>query len=306
MRALFTATLVCGALAASTQASSAQPSVGGGGADVSVAPGGANVTIQGSYVEIPSASPGSGGSPGASSAGTGGGGAGYSGGGDVVAAPTGPPVRQQLKACGRFMECVPLSPDVGMSATPPAMAEIMNTVGIAITGMQLEKPPMCWTPEPADFAGGRTGLVGKFGWAFYCPNQIREANMGPVSRVATTGMVTVSANAVNTGVLINWGDSSVPTFCAGALLPFTPYTDLVDASPLTPPSGLPSPTCGHHIEKTSINEPSGVFNVTATSNFVVTWTAIWPGGTVGGVTPVPLTSTYQQRIGELQVLVTPN
>lgn len=102
------------------------------------------------------------------------------------------------------------------------------------------------------------------------------------------------------------GDGSLPTICPGALLPFTPYNDLIDASPLTPPSGLPSPTCGHHIEKTSIMQPGGVNNVSATSAWIVNWTAVWPGGGAGGVVPVPLTSNYQQRIGELQVLVTPN
>ena len=309
VRAMVLCLLVTGTILATSNSSGAQPGVGGGGVDVLGDGGsGANVVVQGSYVQVPSASPGSGGSPGASAAGTGGGGSGYNGGSsDVVSAPTGPPVRQQLKACSRFTDCVPLSPDVGMPATPPSMAEIMNTVGIAFTGMQLEKPPMCWTPEPASFPGGRTGLVGKHAWSWVCSDgATRPSAVGPVSRVVTTGLVTVTANAVNTGVLINWGDGSLPTLCAGALLPFTPYTDLVDASPLTPPSGTPSPTCGHHIEKTSIGEPSGVFNVSATSNFVVTWTASWPGGTVGGVTPVPLTSTYQHRIGELQVLVTPN
>ena len=188
------------------------------------------------------------------------------------------------------------------------MAEIMNTVSMAVTAMQLEKPEMCMTPEPANSPGGRTGLVGREAWIYFCPNgaSTRPAQIGPVNRVATAGVVTVTANAVNSGVLVNWGDRSAPTFCAGALLPFTPYTDAVDASPMTPPSGMPSPTCGHRIERSSETEPGGVHNLSVTSNFVVTWTAVFPGGGTGGVMPIPLTSTYQQRIGELQVLVTPN
>ncbi|WP_265155241.1 hypothetical protein [Rhodococcus qingshengii] len=94
--------------------------------------------------------------------------------------------------------------------------------------------------------------------------------------------------------------------CPGALLPFTPYTDAVDASPLSPASGTPSPTCGHRLAKSSIGQPQDVFKVSATSNWVVTWTATWPGGTMGGVAPTPLTSMYDRRVGELQVLVTPN
>ena len=302
--------LALGSLVASPHSALGQPGFGSGGIDVSpgMGNGGSNITVQGSYVQVPSASPGSGGSPGASAAGTGGGGSGYSGGGsDVVAAPTGPPVREQLKACGRFTDCVPLSPDVGMPATSVSMAQVMNVVGTAVTGMQLEEPPMCWTPEPADFPGGRTGLVGKFSWAWLCPDQIRETNIGPVTRVVPgPGGVVVTATAVNTSVTINYGDGSPPVICPGALMPFTPYADIVDASPVTPPSGMPSPTCGHHIEKTSITEPGGTFKVSATSAWLVNWTAAWPGGAAGGVVPVPLTSTYQQRIGELQVLVTPN
>lgn len=306
-RAFLTASLVSGVLIGGNQTGSAQPSVGGGGADVSVAPGGANVTVQGGYIQVPSSSPESSGGSGASGGGPSAAGTGETGygGGDIAAAPSGPPVREQLKACGRFTECVPLSPNVGMPETPVTMAEVMNTVGIAITGMQLEEPPMCWTPEPADFPGGRTGLVGRYAWAWLC--EPRESTMGPVKRVVPgPGGVVVIANAVNTSITVNWGDQSLPTVCPGALLPFTPYTDIVDASPLTPPSGMPSPTCGHHIEKTSISEPGGTFKVSATSAWVVTWTATGPGFGAGGVIPVPLTSNYQHRIGELQVLVTPN
>ena len=305
--------LVLGSLVASPHSALAQPGFGSGGIDVNpgMGNGGSNITVQGSYVQVPSASPGTGGSPGASAAGTGGGGSGYSGGGsDVVAAPTGPPVREQLKACSRFIDCTPTSPDVGLPATPVSMAQIMNTVGIAVTAMQLEAPEMCWTPEPADFQGGRTGLVGRFGWGWICRNTgaaVRPSQVGPVSRTMPgPGGLLVNATAINTGVAINFGDGDA-IFCPGALLPFTPYTDVVDASPLTPPSGMPSPTCGHLMEKSSIGQPNGDrFNVSASSAWIVNWTVTYPGGGAGGVVPVPLTSTYQQRVGELQVLVTPN
>ncbi|TQC42759.1 hypothetical protein EEB14_46910 [Rhodococcus sp. WS4] len=310
LRAALIGALAIG-MAVTSNSASAQPGVGGGGIDVLGDGGtGANVVVHGDYVQVPSSSLGSTGSPGASSAATGGAGSGYSGGGDGVAAPTGPPVRQQLKACSRFIDCTPTSPDVDLPATPVSMAQIMNTVGIAITAMQLEAPEMCWTPEPADFQGGRTGLVGRFGWGWICSDTgaaVRPSQVGPVSRtVPGPGGLLVNATAVNTGIAINFGDGDA-IFCPGALLPFTPYTDVVDASPLTPPSGMPSPTCGHLIEKSSIGQPNGDrFNVSATSAWIVNWTVAYPGGGAGGVVPVPLTSTYRQRIGELQVLVTPN
>src|SRR3546814_17237816 len=99
--------------------------------------------------------------------------------------------------------------------------------------------------------------------------------------------------------LINHGDGDVQ-LCPGALLPFTPYTDAVDASPLSPASGTPSPTCGHRLAKSSIGQPQDVFQVSATRNWVVTWHTPWHGGPMGGVAPPPLTSMYDRRVGEFQ------
>ncbi len=311
-RIFATATLVCGVLVTGSQSAWAQPGVGGGGVDVSSSPGGANVTVGGGYVSAPAGSgAGAGAAAGgaAGNAGGGGGGAGTGGAGPAAAPPSGTLNAILQGAClGTPGGCPapPAAPGIEVPPTPPSMAEIMNTVSMAITAMQLEKPPMCWTPEPANSGGGqRTGLVGKESWAFMCPNDVRESTTGPVNRAATSGVVTVTANAINTGVLINHGDGDVQ-LCPGALLPFTPYTDAVDASPLSPASGTPSPTCGHRLAKSSIGQPQDVFKVSATSNWVVTWTATWPGGTMGGVAPTPLTSMYDRRVGELQVLVTPN
>lgn len=321
--AVGTGLLIAGVLGISPV--SAAPGVGTGGVDVVPGTkGGATVVVEGTYTEVPSGSGIQAADPGVSSS-----------GGSAPAEPSGsqlrylptedPAITRVVNESGDVVsynaededgstwecglanagECVQLSPDVGVPPTPVSMAEVMNVVSTAVSAMQLEPPPMCSTPKRSD-RGPFTGLVGRYAWYWLCPEQVREQNVGPVTRTVTSGAVTVNMTAVNTGVAINPGDGSIPLFCPGALLPFTPYTDLVDASPATPASGMPSPTCGRHMEKTSITEPGGTFSVSATSMWVVNWTAVYPGGGVGGVIPTPLTTTFEQRVGELQVLVTPN
>lgn len=290
----------------------AQPGMGGGGVDVVPgADGGANVVVQGNYTQVPSGAVNSGspGSPGSSPA--------------ASSAPSGPPMRsvptsnpsvnglQNAETGGNNLwlidqpdgttmqcgagRCITLSPDVGVPATPSAV-DIANAVQMAIAAMQLAPPPICMTPHNGTPPPG-TGLVGLWSWFFFCPEQINESNTGPVSRTAAVPgfPLVVNATAVNTSVLANWGDGSVPQLCVG--VPFTPYVDAFGA--------LPSPTCSHHLERSSELEPGGgVFRPSATSNWLVTWSVASPTGVQGGVVPIFLTSRTEIRVGEMQVLVT--
>jgi hypothetical protein len=189
---------------------------------------------------------------------------------------------------------------VGVPPTPAVVADAATVAAEAVTAMQLEPPPMAFAPGTAET--GAVGLTGMNAWAWIDPAQISDRTVGPLTRTAAAPGVVVTLNGINTGVLINWGDGSVPTFCAGALLPFTPYVDAVDlVSPL--PSGTPSPTCGHHMEKSSITEADQLFHVTATSNWIVNWSAVTPAGPVAGVIPLALTSNFVQRVGEAQILI---
>ncbi len=289
----------------------AQPGIGTGtGGAFGGGLGGSTVVVEGTYTSVPSG----GGTTGSAPAAVGGGGGGS-------AAPSGPPLEfvpstdaanmtlvrnadsgapmavnvvdddGTTWSCEAAGPCVQI-PDVGVPATPPVV-DVMTVVGQAVTAMQLDPPGIGITPNPANT--GAVGLVGLPGW-FWVADP-RESTVGPVTRTAAGPGVIVSATGVNTSVVVNWGDGSVPSVCPGALLPFTPYTDVAQ--------GLPSPTCGNIVyHKTSTTEPGGTFKVSATSNWLVTWTATTPNGTVGGVIPTPLTSRTEVRIGELQVLVT--
>lgn len=308
--AIFVVALVCSILPTVGGIAYAQPGIGGGGAGIyGGGGGGQSVVVTGTYTSVPSGGGTTGSAPAA-----------VSGGGGGSAAPSGPPLEfvpttdsgmtfvrnadtgapmamnvvnddGTTWSCEAVGPCVQI-PDVGLPATPPVV-DVMTVVGQAVTAMQLDPPRVGITPNPA--STGAVGLVGLPGW-FWVADP-RESTVGPVTRTAAGPGVVVNATAVNTSVIVNWGDGSVPSVCPGALLPFTPYTDAAQ--------GLPSPTCGNIVyHKTSTTEPGGTFKVSATSNWLVTWTATTPNGTVGGVIPTPLTSRTEVRIGELQVLVT--
>lgn len=290
----------------------AQPGMGGGGVDVVPGSyGGANVVIQGNYTQVPSGavSSGSPGSSGSSSA--------------VSSAPSGPPIRsvptsnpsvnglQNAETGGNNLwlidqpdgttmqcgagRCITLSPDVGLPPTPPVV-DVATVVQMALTGLQLEPPPTCMTPQNGTPPPpGMTGLVGLWSWFWICEDQLRPSTVGPQTSVASVGAVTVTATGIHSSMLLNWGTGAPPVVCPGG--PQVPYSDVF--------LSLPSPTgCSHHLERSSQLEAGGTFKVSASSNWLVYWTATTPAGTQGGVVPIILTSRTEIRVGEMQVLVT--
>lgn len=286
--------------------SNAQPGTGAGGAGVFGGGGqGSTVVVGGTYSYVPA--------PGGMQSGAGQGA--VSGGGS---SPSVPPVRSvptsnpdvvgQQNALtggdstwlidqpdGTTMQCgggrcITL-PDAGIPPTPITLAEVMNVVSSAVSALQIEPIDVGITPEPAYL--GRTGLVGMNSWLWV--SNPREATTGPITRTVTSGVVTVSLNAVNTGLLVNYGDGlpTIPPVCPIAA---PAYTDAA--------LGLPSPLCNHFLQKSSMLEPGGVFRPSVTSLWVVTWSAVVPGQVFAGTIPVTPTATTEVRIGELQVLVT--
>jgi hypothetical protein len=61
-----------------------------------------------------------------------------------------------------------------------------------------------------------------------------------------------------------------------------------------------SPDCGHTYKKSSAHEPGEAYTVTATSNWVITWSG---AGQTGTIRLNGLNRSTQIRIGEAQVLV---
>lgn len=302
-RSLLLASVTVALVIANSASALAQPGIGGGSGDAyQGGDRGSVVVVTGSYTPAPAAVGSSGsGAPQSSSS--------SAGGASAPAAPAGPQqsifpqgegtlgvvTPAQMDACGVLAaNCVLLAPDVGVPETPP-IVDVLTVAQMAVTAMQLEPPPICMTPgNGTPPPPGITGLVGLWSWMWMCENQIRESTVGPVTRVASVGAVTVTATAVHAGIVLNPGTGQPPVFCPPG--PQVPYADVF--------LDFPSPSgCSFHLEKSSELEGGGTFKPSATSNWVVTWTATTPAGVQGGVIPQALTSRTEIRIGEMQVLV---
>ncbi|HZL80514.1 MAG TPA: hypothetical protein VFC06_01000 [Demequina sp.] len=118
-----------------------------------------------------------------------------------------------------------------------------------------------------------------------------EHTVGPITRGASAGGITVTATGTLDKVMWSMGDGRTET-CTGSEAQGTPYGDSYNDQP--------SPTCGHRYLRTSAGQPHEAFTVTATSY----WTITWVGGGQSGTIPLTFARTSQLRVGELQVIVT--
>lgn len=118
-----------------------------------------------------------------------------------------------------------------------------------------------------------------------------EHTVGPITRSASAGGLTVTATGTLDRIVWNMGDGRSVT-CAGAAARGTIYEARY--------KDQPSPTCGHRYLRTSASQPHEAYTVTATAY----WTINWAGGGQSGTIPLNFTRTSQLRVGELQVIVT--
>ncbi len=165
---------------------------------------------------------------------------------------------------------------------PPIMVDPEVVARIAVEQLNLQAIDIGIVPEAGPAS---VGLVGLPVWLWV--NQPGAATYGPSSTSATVDATTVIATAQVTELVWNMGDGASVT----CTTPGTPYADAYGNSM--------SPDCGHRYTRTSANQPGQVYQVTATSQWEVSWT----GGGETGVIPVTLSSSTPVRVGEAQVLV---
>jgi hypothetical protein len=171
--------------------------------------------------------------------------------------------------------------------TPPAPSAAGVTPSqvaqVAIGRMNLSAISIGITPGTGS---GRVGLVGVPVWMWV--QSPSPQTFGPVSASASAGGMTITATAHVSAVTWDMGDGTHVT-CTG---PGTPYV---------PADGMrKSPTCGHVFAASSAGQPGGQFTVTATSQWVVTWSGAGQSGTI----QLPgLSRSTNITIGEAQVLV---
>jgi hypothetical protein len=152
----------------------------------------------------------------------------------------------------------------------------------AIASMDLDPITIGIVPESGP---NRVGLVGLPVWMWV--DSPTGDTFGPITASASEGTVSVSATANVSSIVWDMGDGT-SVKCDGT---GTPYADRYGKQD--------SPTCGHRYDKMSTDQPDGVYQVTATSHWVVEWTG---GGQSGTIDFDLATDALPIRIGEAQVL----
>lgn len=153
----------------------------------------------------------------------------------------------------------------------------------AIASMDLEAIRIGITPKPGEDS---IGIIGMPVWMW--ADQPDAQTVGPTTATASAGGITVTATAKLHKVSWLMGDGTT-VVCR---TPGTPYK---------PSFGMQaSPDCGHTYVKSSAGENDDMFTVTATSDWVVSWSG---AGQTGTVRLNGLTRTARISVGEAQVLV---
>ncbi len=176
------------------------------------------------------------------------------------------------------------TPIWGSPAFDPSLQPIDPAVlaAQAIASMTMLAPPIGMMP-PQGSEGAITGVPV---WLWVQPG---VTTTGTNSASASAGGVTVTAVANVTEVTWEMGDGA--TVSCGIGTPYNPSY-----------GGDPSPTCGYLYEtKSTKDDPNGVYTVTATS----TWTITWAGGGESGVEVMELSSSVPLRVTEINVINVP-
>jgi hypothetical protein len=168
-------------------------------------------------------------------------------------------------------------PPAGTGPTPRQVAQL------AVEQMSLSAIDIGLAPEPGPDS---VGLVGMPVWMWV--DHPNRHTYGPITATASVGGTTISATAKVLQVTWDMGDGA-EVICDTKGTPYKPSYGRTT-----------SPDCGHVYMKSSGDDPDGKFTVTATSDWVVTWSGAGQTGTIrlGG-----LTRSTQITIGEAQVLV---
>lgn len=149
----------------------------------------------------------------------------------------------------------------------------------AISEMGLSAPDILLAP-PADSPHGAT-----IGFPVWMWTARREATVGPVTRTASAGAITVKATATLAKIDWSMGDGMTVS-CPG------PGTEFADDL-----AGQASPTCGHVYRDLVAG---GVARINATSR----WEIRWSGGGQSAFRTMALTSSAQLPVREIRTLNT--
>lgn len=174
-----------------------------------------------------------------------------------------------------------------LAAAPPPVPDV-SAVDPGVLAQQAVEALDIAAPELRMSVEG-TGYVGVPVWLWI---EGGEAATGPVSATASAGGARVTATARLSAVEWSMGPPGELVRCAGAGTPWTGQDG-------------ESPDCGYVYTRRSLPERTGgrgVWTVTATAIWSVTWSGVSAGAPVEGTDTVALTGEVALPIGELQVL----
>ncbi|MEU5417775.1 ATP-binding protein [Streptomyces sp. NPDC020667] len=166
---------------------------------------------------------------------------------------------------------------IWMKNPPPGVPRMPTAAELAqqaFSKMKLDVPKLGSAPPP-----GSKGLIGMPVWMWV---EKSETTWGPQSTTASAGGLSVTATAKVTGITWTMGDGNTVT-CTSPGTPYDPSMGKKD-----------SPDCGYRYTKV------GEYQVTATTTWVVTWTAT--NGETGALPNQTRSAQTQARVGELQVV----
>jgi hypothetical protein len=170
------------------------------------------------------------------------------------------------------------------AATGPSPRELAD---MAVSAMDFRAPEIGITGKGDD--PDSMQIIGLPTWLWVTDPD--EHTVGPITRSASAGGITVTATGALDRIVWNMGDGRSVT-CTGSSASGTAYEARYQDQP--------SPTCGHRYTQTSAGRPNEAYTVNATAY----WTVTWVGGGQSGTIPLTFTRSTQLRVGELQVIVT--
>jgi hypothetical protein len=184
---------------------------------------------------------------------------------------------QPLTGMGTFIWAENPPPGSGVGPSPRQVAEI------AIKQMSLSAIDIGIVPRPGPDS---VGLVGMPVWMW--AKNPSDHTYGPITASASAGGITISATAKVLRIAWDMGDGT-RVVCDTAGTPYDPSY-----------GRRSSPDCGHVYQRSSAHRPGESYTVTATSDWVVTWSG---AGQTGSIRLAGLSRSTQITIGEAQVLV---
>lgn len=173
----------------------------------------------------------------------------------------------------------------GLQVYTPGMAARKLVETFQIRGVEIGM-----APEVNPQWGHRRSYVGVPVWLWV--ENPQPLTWGPYTETATLGGQTITATAQVSSIRWDMGDGGART-CGGIGTPYTTGYGIQD-----------SPTCGYRYTTTSEGRGGDRFTVTATTQWVVTWTSLaGPGGTIN----LTAQNAEALEVNELQTVnVTPN